>query len=257
MLVNGATDIGLMVTKQRKVLKNLIDISDIRELKQINVHSNSIEYGAGVSLEDVKNSAEKHFPALYKMLVVFGSRQIRELGTLGGNVANASPIGDTPPVLMALNAQIKLISSKGIRSLPIQEFITGYRQTDLRPGELIYSIVVPRDQDDAIIEGYKISKRKDLDISTVSGGFRLKLNTDDTIQDIKLYYGGMAEMIKNASEAESFLLGKKWERSNVEAAQELVEDEFSPISDARSGANGRSVMAKNLLLKFWDETRAN
>lgn len=254
LIVNGATDVGLMVTKQRKLLTDLIDISRIVELKSTIESDDKIEYGAGLNLEQIRNHSQSIFPALYDMLVVFGSRQIREMGTIGGNVANASPIGDIPPVLMAYSAQIKLAGKNGFRVLPVTEFITGYRTTDLKPDELIYSVIIPKEKSNTAYKSYKISKRKDLDISTVSGGFRVSRDNQDIVEDLKLYYGGMAAMTKNPDRATEFLIGKTWNRDNVEEAMELVKEEFTPISDARSSADGRTVMAANLLLKFWSET---
>ncbi len=254
LLVNGATDVGLMVTKQNKLLPDLIDISRIVELKSITETDNAIEYGAGLDLENVRTHAQQHFSALYEMLTVFGSRQIRELGTLGGNVANASPIGDTPPVLMAYDASVKLVGKEGFRTLHITDFITGYRTTDLKPDELIYGIIIPKEKANTHYKSYKISKRKDLDISTVSGGFRLVTDDKGVVSDLKLYYGGMAALTKNADSATAFLIGKTWSREHVEKAMGLIKEAFTPITDARSSADGRAVMSANLLLKFWSET---
>ena len=254
MLVCGATDIGLKVTKQKQELPLLLDLSGLDALKAIEKSEHGMRFGATASLEAVKAAAKDAFPALYDMLAVFGSRQIREQGTLGGNVANASPIGDTPPVLMALGASIELGSLAVQRILPIQDFITGYRTTDLRPDEIITHIHVPFTPQGTIVRAYKVSKRKDLDISTVSGGFRLRLSEDGRVEEIALYYGGMAAMTKRAAKAEAYLLGHPWEQGRVEAAMDLVEAEFTPISDARSGKEGRRLMARNLLLKFWSDT---
>lgn len=257
LIVNGATDVGLMVTKQNKLLPDLIDIFHISALKNITENDEFIEYGAGLNLESVRVHSKYIFPALYNMLTVFGSRQIRELGTLGGNVANASPIGDTPPVLMAYDASIKLIGKNGFRTLHISKFITGYRTTDLKSDELIYSIIIPKEKTNTQYKSYKISKRKDLDISTVNGAFHMAANEDGIVKELKLYYGGMAIITKNANKATEFLINKKWNRENIENAMALVKEEFTPITDARSSADGRAIMAANLLLKFWNETSLN
>jgi len=254
LLVNGATDVGLMVTKQRKLLTNIIDISRIPDLTSIEESEKEITYGAGLDLESLRTHSEEVFPALFDMLTVFGSRQIRLIGTLGGNVANASPIGDLPPVLMAYKATIKLAGKDGFRTLPISEFITGYRTTDLKNDELIYAVIIPKETSNTQYKSYKISKRKDLDISTVSGGFRLALNAKNEVEDLVLFYGGMAATTKNADSATAFLIGKSWTRDHVEQAMELIKTEFTPISDARASAAGRTVMAANLLLKFWTDT---
>ncbi|MCB9230673.1 MAG: xanthine dehydrogenase small subunit [Bacteroidia bacterium] len=261
LLVNGSTDIGLLVTKQKRVLPVVIDLSGVQELKKVESATETLKIGAGVSLEKVRKLSEKKFPALNDMLNVFGSRQIRNLATLGGNVGTASPIGDTPPVLMALDAEVELVnlSENGVQSLQrrrlkVADFIDGYRSTVLAGNELIESFILHKNQPGITVKSYKISKRKDLDISTVSGGFRLGLDEKGRVKEIRLYYGGMAATTKRAEAAEDFLQGKEWSRANVEAAMDLVESAFTPISDARAGKEGRRVMARNLLLKFWSET---
>ncbi|MBL4657618.1 MAG: FAD binding domain-containing protein [Flavobacteriales bacterium] len=188
------------------------------------------------------------------MLVVFGSKQIRELATMGGNIGSASPIGDIPPVLMAYNAVLVLAGPKGEREIPMRDFITGYRETVREPEEIIRSIMIPFPEKGTTTNSYKISKRKDLDISTVSGGFSLQRDDQGLVTDICLAYGGMAALTKRAENAEAALTGKTWNRDNVEAAMEKVNEDFQPISDARAEAKGRAVMARNLLLKFWVET---
>jgi xanthine dehydrogenase small subunit len=256
LIVCGGTDVGLKVTKQKQVLPFLLDLSGVPELA--NIHpggpGDHFEIGATAPLQDVFIQVKETFPALYDMLAVFGSRQIRWRGTLGGNLANASPIGDTPPVLMALDAEVELQALSGSRRMKVSDFITGYRRTDLRPDELIARVFIPRTPAGTIVRAYKISKRKDLDISTVSGGFRLRLNADGTVAQIWLIYGGMAAMTLHAKAAEDALLGKPWTRAHVEAALPLIDATFTPISDARSGKEGRRLMARNLLLKFWADT---
>ncbi|MCH8319027.1 MAG: FAD binding domain-containing protein, partial [Bacteroidetes bacterium] len=254
ILVSGATDVALRVTKNKELLTEIIDLTGVDELKQVNENGESITLGSGVNLEDVKTISKKHFPALYDMLAVFGSRQIRYLATLGGNLASASPIGDTPPVLMAYDATVVVESIDGQREIKAIDFITGYHTTRIRPNEIITAVVIPKLRNRIQIKSYKISKRKDLDISTVSSTFRLDLDEDNIVNDIMLVYGGMAAMIKRANKAEAFLKAKQWNRENVEEAMELIDEEFAPIADARSGVSGRKIMAKNLLLKFWSET---
>ncbi|MFH1321248.1 MAG: xanthine dehydrogenase small subunit [Bacteroidota bacterium] len=255
ILINGATDVALMVTKNMELLTGIIDLGGVKELKQIHEGSNKVTFGAGMCLEHVRTLCKEKFPALYEMLSVFGSNQIRNLATLGGNLGSASPIGDTPPVLMAYDATVVLESINGKREVKAIDFITGYRTTQIKPDEIITKVVIPKPGNELIIKSYKVSKRKDLDISTVSGGFRLELDKVDKVKDIRLVYGGMAAMTKRAEKAEEFLKGKQWNRATVEQAMCLIDDEFTPISDARSSAKGRKVMARNLLLKFWSETK--
>ncbi len=255
IIICGATDVALRVTKRHELLKEIIDISDVEELKEIHTDKSSISIGASVPLNDVMRVAEKKFPALYEMLTVFGSQQIRNLATLGGNLGTASPIGDTLPVLMAYEAKIILESLNGRREIPTDKFFTGYRKTLRKPGELITNIVIPKLQKNVIVWSHKVSKRKDLDISTMSAGIRLELDGKNNVSRILLTYGGMAERTKRAATAEQFFIGKPWNRKTVEQAMLLIDKDFTPISDARSGTEFRKVAAKNLLLKFWTQTK--
>ncbi|MBI5218403.1 MAG: xanthine dehydrogenase small subunit, partial [Bacteroidia bacterium] len=253
LIVNGATDVALRVTKKKELLPVIIDLSHVPELKKIIRKKKSVAFGAGVCMEDIRTEAKKYFPALYSMLSVFGSMQIRNKATLGGNIGSASPIGDTPPVLMAYDAVVVLQSETGKREIKLRDFISGYRTTMIQQDEIITSVIVPKPQKNSIIKSYKVSKRKDLDISTVSGCFNLNLN-EKNVSAVHLFFGGMAAMTKQAVRAEQFLTGQEWTRENVEGAMKLIDEEFTPISDARSGAEARKIMARNLLLKFWSET---
>ncbi|MBE9468526.1 MAG: xanthine dehydrogenase small subunit [Bacteroidetes bacterium] len=254
IILNGGTDVALRVTKKHEFIAEIIDISEINELKQIKVNDNSIEIGAGISLEEIKITFENNFPQLSSLLSVFGSKQIRNKGTLGGNIGSASPIGDTIPILMAYDASVILVSTKNERKIPLRDFITAYHKTEMEKNELIKSVDIPKIDKDTIIKSYKISKRKTLDISTVSAGFRLNLDENLIIKDIKLFYGGMAATTKRAEKTESFLIGKKWERKTVEQAMPIIFEDFNPLSDARSSDEGRKIMARNLLLKFYLDT---
>ncbi len=254
LVMGGATDIALRVTKKHELLTTVIDISAIEELRRVVESPSMLTIGAGVALSNVLSVARKDFPALYDMLSVFGSQQIRNLATLGGNLGTASPIGDTLPVLIAYNAKVLVQSLLGRREIPIDEYFIGYRKTARKPDELITAIAIPKLKDGSLVKSYKVSKRKDLDISTVSAGFRLERDGGTTVKSIKLAYGGMAERPKRATNVEESLIGKSWSRENVESAMKLVEKDFQPISDARSSAEFRKIAAGNLLIKFWSET---
>jgi xanthine dehydrogenase small subunit len=253
ILINGATDIALRVTKQNELLKEIIDAEQIDKLKLVSENDKEVIFGSAVNVNKILDKSDSVFPALYTMCKVFGSKQIREMATIGGNLGTASPIGDLPPVLMAYDAQMVIQSQKSKRTVPLDDFITGYRQTVLQPDEIITEIKIPKPEKDRIIKSYKVSKRKDLDISTVSAAFCLRLGNDNLVSDIKIIYGGMAEMTKHAEKAEQFLKGKKWSIETIKLAMSIIEKEFTPISDARSGADFRMLTAKNLLLKFWSE----
>jgi xanthine dehydrogenase small subunit len=257
LIVSGATDIALRQTKRREHFTVIIDISSIDELKRFSEDEDHFTFGASMSMERVKNLTKNSLPALNKMLSVFGSLQIRNMATIGGNIGSASPIGDTLPLLFAYKSIVNLVNAKGIRrNIPIDEFITGYRQTLLQPDELIESISIPKPSNDKIFQSYKVSRRKDLDISTVSAAFALQKNAEGIVTDIMIVYGGMAAKTQRAVMASEFLKGKTWELKNIEQAMSIVEDEFSPLSDARSDALSRKIAASNLLLKFFNETQS-
>lgn len=254
MITGGSTDAALLQTKKRIHLPEILDISAVNELNMIVEDHNKIAIGAGTTLQELLDYSRERLKVLAKMLDVFGSLQIRNLATIGGNIGSASPIGDTLPVLMALEAKVNLISTKGQREMLIEEFIRGYRQTALMPDELIAFILIDKPGKNELLKSYKISKRKDLDISSVSAAFRLRLSSEGMIRKAILAYGGMAAMPARARQAEEFLEGKTWAREHAEAAAEIIAAEFSPISDARAEAASRKIMAKNLLLKFFAET---
>lgn len=254
IIINGATDIALRVTKKKEFLPEILDLSHVADFAYIKRGPGYIGFGPGVSVETVKNTCKDVIPAVYDMFQVFGSRQVRNKATLGGNIGSASPIGDSLPVLMAHQAKVVLENTAGKRELFLSDFITGYRQTQLAKDELITGIIIPLPDKGAIYKSYKISKRKDLDISTVSGGFRLKLK-DNFVEDISLFYGGMAAVTKEPENVISFLKGKEWSRENIEIAAKSVREEFTPLSDARAVAEARKIMAGNLLVKFWSETK--
>jgi xanthine dehydrogenase small subunit len=253
IIVSGATDTALRQTKKHELLPEIIDISAIDALNYFVEEDQILKIGSGLTLEQLKKYSENRLPALHQMLKIFGSLQIRNLATLGGNIGSASPIGDTLPLLIAYKAYIKLQSEITERMVWIEDFIRGYRKTDIRPDELITSVHIPKPGTETMIRSYKVSKRKDLDISTVSGGFSLKLENGN-VKEIILAYGGMADKPKRARNTEKFLLGKPWTRSIVENAMELLIDEFTPLTDARAGAGYRTLVAGNLLLKFFVET---
>jgi len=252
-IINGSTDTALKQTKKFELLEVIIDLSAIDELNFYQEKENEFLIGSGLSLENIKSNLNGALLAFTEMLNVFASKQIRNLATLGGNIATASPISDTIPLLMAYKAKIKLRSKTRERNISIEDFIRGYRKTNLQKNEIIHSICIPK-PNKQIVRFYKISKRKDLDISTVSAGFRLELS-DDKVSDICLAYGGMAEIPKQAKSTEKFLIHKEWSLTNIKKAADILKEEFMPISDARSGAEFRKIAAKNLLIKFYEETK--
>lgn len=254
LIVSGATDVALRQTKKKELLPEILDISDVAELKYFRENKGTYLIGSGLQIEALRLHSEGKLPAMKLMLDIFGSLQIRNLATIGGNIGSASPIGDTLPLLIAYNASVKLQSLDNERLCNIEDFITGYRSTDLHPDELITEVRIPRPENRKSIKSYKVSRRKDLDISTVSGGFSL-LTENGTVKEIILAFGGMAAQPIRAFETESFLMGKAWKEEQIHLAMEILFKEFKPWSDARAEANYRNLLARNLLLKFYEETK--
>lgn len=254
IIVGGASDLSPSQNRYKAEYKDVIDVSGISELKKCFPDGSGLFIGASVSIEILRTISKESHPALHDILNVFGSMQIRNQATVAGNIASASPIGDLLPVLFVYNATIELQSLEEKRIINIEDFITGYRKTILRTDEIITGIKIPRAPEDEVIRVYKISKRQDLDISTLSAAFRLKLNDNNDIENIMIVYGGMAEVPKRAFRTEKFLKRKSWNREVVEEALPVLYQEFTPISDARSDEEGRRLAARNLLMKFWIET---
>ncbi len=256
IITAGATDTALRQTKKKELLKEIIDISDVQELKYFREEQDYFQIGAGLSIESLRQYADGKIPALKQMLDIFGSLQIRNLATVGGNIGSASPIGDTIPLLIALKAQVELKSTNVARRCSIEDFIIGYRSVDIFPDELITSIILPKPSPERFIRSYKVSRRKDLDISTVSAGFSL-LSVNGIVEDIKLVFGGMAAQPVHAFKTEKFLLGKPWIVKTIRDAMEILYNEFTPLSDARANAGYRNLVARNLLLKFFEESKGH
>jgi len=252
-IIAGSTDLAVALNKKKAHYQQVIDISDINELQFCFEDHSNYYMGAGTSLEDIKSFCEDRLPSFAEILKWFGSYQIRNAATLGGNLGSASPIGDLLPLLAAYRAKIKLDASDHHRIVEFHDFLKGYHKTDLRDDELITMVIIPKPEAHTLIKAYKVSKRKEMDISTVSAAFRLKTDADHKITDFSAFYGGMAEMVKNAASCESFLRGKTWNLENAEKAATHISSDFTPLSDARSGEFYRRKAAGNLLLKFFND----
>lgn len=254
IIINGATDVALRLTKRHEVLPSILDLSGVPELKTISATPGAIVVGAGVTIEELRRAADGTAPVLAGMLAVFGSRQIRNVATLGGNLGTGSPIGDTLPVLLALHAEVTVAGPRGERVVPIHEFFTGYRATACGPDELIISVRIPLPPPGTMLRSFKVSRRRDLDISTVSAALRLRTAKDGAIEEVVLAYGGMAATPRRATQTERFLTGKPWTRATVEAARNMLASDFTPLDDVRGSARYRALIARNLLMKFWAST---
>ncbi len=253
IVINGATDTALRQTKKHESLNLILDLSRIVQLSHFSDNPDHLQVNSGISIEKLKTISADYFPSLYQMLNVFGSLQIRNMATLGGNICSASPIGDILPVLIAYKAEVIVCNLQQIRILKFEEFIKGYRQTDIQKDELLVGVIIPKSTEGLIVKSYKISKRKNLDISTVSACFSLKLDANH-VSEIILAFGGVAAFTKRAVKTEKFLTGKNWDQTIVEQAMRILYNEFQPIDDARANADTRKIMARNLLLKFFSET---
>lgn len=256
-LVAGGTDLGLRITKRFEKIKSLISIDQIQELKQVKTLEDKWwSIGAAVPLSDIEALAKSKVPALERMLRFFGARQIKNRGTLGGNVCTASPIGDTPPVLLALGARLRLASAMGERTVPVDEFFVDYRKTALRAQEILLAIELPPQSSvgKTYQRAFKVSKRQELDISSISACFSITLNQEGTqVLQARLAYGGMAATPKRAYAAEQVLIDQIWSFENVEKAMQALQKDFTPISDHRASAWYRAEVAQNLLRGFWLE----
>ena len=252
-LLAGATDVGLWVTKGHRELEVLISTSSVTELARASVEDGHLLLGAALTLSDAQEVLAAQHPDLGELLRRFGSPQVRNAGTVGGNVANASPIGDLPPALLALDAKVVLRRGGDRRELPMEEFFLGYRKTALRPGEFLERIRVPLRSPGREFRAYKVSKRFDQDISAVCGAFSVELERG-RVRDVRLAYGGMSEIPKRARACEAALAGHPWTEATVDAALPQLDRDFSPISDMRASAAYRRLVARNLLRKFQLET---
>ncbi|WP_417583671.1 xanthine dehydrogenase small subunit [Nitrincola sp.] len=247
-LVAGGTDLALETTQQLRSLPQLIYTGRVAEMRQICEQPEALVIGAAVTYSEAESILAAIFPALAGLIHRLGSLQVRNQGTLGGNIANASPIGDMPPVLLALDAQLRIRDAGGVIDMPIHEFFTGYRQTRLPPGGFIEALILPRLQSDSFLRIYKISKRLDDDISAVCLAMHLQLD-QDRIVTARLGFGGMAATPARAYQAEAALLGQPFTPEGVRAAQAALATDFTPLSDVRASAEYRLRSASNLLLR--------
>ena len=257
-LIAGATELGLEITKKFRKFPTLISIEAIPELASVTSTNADWTIGAATTLTRLDDSLGAEYPELREMLLVFGSRQIRNRATVGGNLVTASPIGDCAPVLLALGARVVLASASGERVMPLDDFFVAYRKTALQPGEILKAILLPRIADDtrSIRRFYKVSKRREMDISTVSGAFALRVTDGGTIVQARLAYGGVAAMPTRARATEQALIGKHWNSESCEGVLPIVEAEFTPISDVRGSAAYRQELIKTLLRKFFTDADA-
>lgn len=251
----GGTDVGLWVTKQMRSLDCLLYLGQVAELRQIQHTADTLVIGAAVNLNDAYLALCQHYPTeLTEMWQRFASTPVRNAGTLGGNLANGSPIGDSMPWLIALGAKIHLQSLSGQRVLNLEDFYLAYQKKDMAADELLTYIEVPLPRPNWQFRTYKLAKRYDQDISAVCAAFALEI-VDGVIQQARIAFGGMAATPRRASLAEQALQGQIWDENHVALACAALAQDYSPLSDMRASSHYRITTAQNLLRRFWLETR--
>ncbi len=253
-ILAGSTDMGLWVTKQFRDLGELISIQAVAELAAVSTGPDHIHIGAAASLEDAWQALAAEWPSLRDVWLRFASLPIRRAGTMGGNVANGSPIGDSAPVLIALGATLVLQKGGARRRMPLEDFYVDYMKNRLEPSEFVHSLEVPRRQPGQQVQVYKISKRFDCDISAVCAALALDM-AGGVVRSARLAFGGMAGVVKRAASAETALRGQPWTESTLKAAQAALLLDFKPLSDMRASAGYRMQVSQNLLRRFWLQTR--
>jgi xanthine dehydrogenase small subunit len=253
ILLAGGTDLGLRVSKDREALPVVISLEAVDELRRITPAADAIEIGGAVTYTDALPHLDRHFPSFGALVRRIGSRQIRNLGTIAGNLATASPIGDTIPCLIALDATVTLASRTGERVLPVESFITGYRNSALAAGEVIAAIRIPLLAAGQDFAAYKVCKRFDQDISTVVVAFRLE-RRGGKVAELRAAYGGLAARAMRARSLEGAVKGRPWAPAWLADIDALLARDFTPIADHRGGAAYRLRAAAGLLRRFQLET---
>ena len=249
-LIAGATDVGLWVTKGFRDLGPVAFLNRCRDLQEIEIADGAIRVGAGVTMADLHPVIAARMPSYGEMIRRYGSDQVRQAATIGGNIANGSPIGDNPPALIALGATLHLRHGETRRDVPIEDFFLEYGKQDRAPGEFVEAVTIPAKAPN--LRCYKLSKRFDQDISAVCGCFNIVVE-DGPISSVRIAFGGMAGIPKRATHAEAALLGKAWTAETITTAKVEMARDFTPMTDMRASAEYRLVAAENLLDRYFHE----
>lgn len=251
-IVAGSTDVGLWVTKHMHDISPTIFINHLQELHAIDIDADSITIGACVSYTDMQSIIAEHFPQMKAFWNRIGGEQVRNMGTVGGNIANGSPIGDTPPALIALGASVTLSTESDQRTLPLKNFFIEYGKQDRSEGDFVEKIHIPFPAPNDMFAVYKISKRRDEDISALCCA--IKMNVENGVmKNVAIAFGGMAGTPMHASETEKLLEGKAWSLDTIRKAKAGIDLDFSPLTDWRASKEYRSLAAKNILERFYIE----
>jgi xanthine dehydrogenase small subunit len=251
----GGTDVGLWVTKMLKRLDPIIYIGDVSDLQSVTETEDALIIGAGVTYSRAHDALGKVAADIGELVRRIGSRQIRNAGTVGGNIANGSPIGDTPPALIALGAKIVLRMGDVRREVALEDFFITYGKQDRQAGEFVESVIVPKPAEGVAFKAYKISKRFDQDITAVLGAFAIKI-VEGKVAEFRAAFGGMAGTPMRAAKCEAALIGQDWNEASLNAAQLALAKDFAPMSDMRASKEYRMLVAQNLLTKLFIETTA-
>ena len=249
-VIAGATDVGLWVTKQLRQLDNVVFLNRCRDLQQITETDDTITFGAGVTMVDVHQTLKTYHPSYAEMVRRYGSEQVRGAATIGGNIANGSPIGDNPPALIALGATLHLRHGEATRSIPLQDFFIAYGKQDRAKGELVTGVTIPKSA--PALRVYKLSKRFDQDISAVCGAFNVTVS-GGKVQAAVIAFGGMAGTPVRAAAVENALIGMPWTDETLQAALPAFAQDYTPMTDMRASATYRLEAAQNMLLRYFAE----
>lgn len=254
VILAGGTDVGLWVSKQHRELAKVIYLGNVADLKQITKRNGKLHIGAAVTYAEAMDQIAQYYPDFGEIIRRIGATQVRNQGTMGGNIANGSPIGDSPPCLMALGAELVLRRGQKSRTIKLEDYFIAYGEQDLKPGEFIEEIILPLPTAQQYFKAYKISKRFDQDISALCMAMSFHLE-GDRISNVRIAFGGMAATPKRALSCEAELEGQTWDQAQVEKAMTALETDYAPLSDMRASEDYRMQVAKNLILKAFLETQ--
>jgi xanthine dehydrogenase small subunit len=252
LIVSGGTDVGVQVNKGLREPTTVMSVSGLAGMREVRREDGMIVAGGAASIAELERVCRDALPDYARLLYWFGSAPIQAAATLGGNIANASPIGDTMPALFVLNAEVELAGRDGSRRVNLNDFYTGYKQTVMRTDELITRVFIPLPASDDIFKLYKVSRRKDLDISAFTAAFWLRVE-DGRIREARIAYGGVGPLVQRLRQTEAYLSGAPWTIETVEEAGKLARAEIRPISDVRGSMVYRLQLAENVMLKLWHE----
>jgi len=254
-MMRRATDIGVRINKSLTIPSKILDLNRVTELANVRVEDGNLVLGARASWTAIEDVSRELVPEFYKIVSVFGAPQIRHVGTIGGNIANASPIADSLPFLHIMEAVLELRSASGIRHVNINDFYKGYKKFDLQPGELITTVRVPLPADGELLQLYKISRRRDLDISSFTAAIRMRLD-GEAIANASIALGAVGPIVIRPRKTEAFIRGRSLDEETMRLAGDVAVSEITPISDVRGAADYRFQLTRNVLLKFLYDTQA-